>query len=86
MEQNIGASNTSTKPPQTAVAASCPSPAQIFSVAMAFSAFLAESLTRIELESLINLLNLITANLVAIAAQQEICDGLPVISGVNDLP
>lgn len=53
----------------------CPSPAEIFTAASALSAFLAANLDQREINTVINLLSLVTANLSAVVTQQEICEG-----------
>lgn len=53
----------------------CPSPAEIFTAASALSAFLASNLDQREINTVINLLSLVTANLSAVVTQQEICEG-----------
>ena len=53
----------------------CPSPAEIFTTASALSAFLAANLDQREINTVINLLSLVTANLSAVVTQQEICEG-----------
>lgn len=67
-----------------AAQACCPSPMQLFTVATAFSAFLAANLTFTEIQTLSNLLFLIQNNLTAFITQKEICEGLPVIPDEND--
>ena len=54
----------------------CPcTPEQLFAAATTLSGLLASSLSLRELQTVINLLQLATANLSAIIDQQEICSG-----------
>lgn len=54
----------------------CPaSPTQVFAAASALSAFLIANLDQRELNTVINLLSLVTANLSAVVTQQDICEG-----------
>lgn len=57
------------------IARPCPSPETVFATASAVSALLASKLTTEEMNTVINLLSLITANLSAVVTQQEICAG-----------
>lgn len=53
----------------------CPLPEEIFAAASALSGLIAARCTQEEINTVINLLSLITANLSAIVTQQEICAG-----------
>lgn len=53
----------------------CLPPQTVFSAAASISAMLAAHLSQAELNTVINLLTLITANLSAIVTQEEICAG-----------
>lgn len=58
----------------------CTSPETVFAVATSFSYFLAKNFNKIELETLINIMGLITSNISAIITQIEICEGESVVS------
>lgn len=58
----------------------CTSPETVFAIATSFSYFLAQNFNQIELETLINIMGLITSNLSAIITQIEICEGESVVS------
>lgn len=64
----------------------CTTPEQVFAVATSFAAFLAANLTQSELQTLINLFTLLTANLIGIVTQQEICEGTSVVTEADFLP
>ena len=53
----------------------CLPPQTVFAAAASVSAMLAAHLSQAELNTVINLLTLITANLSAIVTQEEICAG-----------
>lgn len=53
----------------------CPSPAEIFTAASALSALLVSHLDQRQINTVINLLSLVTANLSAVVTQQDICEG-----------
>ena len=54
----------------------CPaSPEQVFAAASALSAFLAANMDQREINTMVNFLSLVTANLSAVVTQQEICAG-----------
>lgn len=54
----------------------CTSPETVFSIAMSLAILFASKLNQDELQTLINLLTLLTAGISSIVTQQQICEGI----------
>lgn len=76
----LGTLGTLSTPSTTPTIPNCTTPETVFAVATSFSYFLASNLNQTEIETLINIINLVVSNLSAIITQIEICQGESVIS------
>lgn len=54
----------------------CTSPEQIFGLAASLAVFLRSHLTTLEVQTLINLLSLLVANLSTMVIQEQLCEGI----------